>query len=154
MMERTPNNTIYPTHQCFNDAMEFIDYVALAYKGEDTSMIKLVHGLITGDDGKSHAHAWVEDSSTETAIFAGIWKGEKIYFFSPVGQFYEKYRVTETTKYTIAEALAENLRTIHFGPWEPKYVALCGDGDATFIGGSEMRIGTIGKLPQRKEVAK
>src|SRR4249920_2200100 len=79
-MSMEQNNTVYPTYSCFDDAMEFIDYVACEYKNEDTSMITLLHGLMTGDDGAPHAHAWVEDASTRTAIFAGIWKGDKIYF--------------------------------------------------------------------------
>jgi hypothetical protein len=146
------NNTIYPTYSCFDDAMEFIDYVAQEYKNEDTSVITLVHGTIKGDDGNLHAHAWCEESGLKVAIFAGFLRGEKVYFYSPLDEFYEKYRVQEKTHYTIKEALGHNLRTIHFGPWEPKYVALCGiEGDVGFIGSGEMRIGTVGKLPTRKE---
>ena len=151
MREPGANNTVYPTYSCFDDALEFIDYVACEYKDEDTSMITLMHGLMTGDDGAPHAHAWVEDASTQTAIFAGLWKGDKIYFYSPIDQFRQGYKITDTTRYTIKEALLKNLEHQHFGPWEPKYVALCGDGERTVIGGGEMKLGTIGKLPTRKE---
>ena len=151
MKEAGSNNTVYPTYSCFDDAMEFIDYVACEYNGEDTSMITLVHGLMTGDDGEPHSHAWVEDSSTKTAIFAGLWKGEKIYFYSPIDEFRKSYRITYYTRYTIKEALMKNMEHLHFGPWEPKYVALCGDGDKFTIGSGQMRLGTIGKLPTKKE---
>lgn len=147
------NNTVYPTHSCFDDALEFINYVALEYRDEDTSMISLVHGIVRGDDGNNYAHGWVEDSSTRLAIFAGVLKGEKIYFYTPIEEFYTKNRVKETTKYTIKEAIENNIRTIHFGPWEPKYVALCGGGGYhTVIGGGEMRLGTIGKLPTKEAI--
>jgi hypothetical protein len=146
------NNTVYPTYSCFDDSLEFISYVALEYKDEDTSMVSLVHGIVSGDDGGNYSHAWVEDDSTRVAIFAGMWKGEKIYFYAPIEEFYTQHRVKETTKYTIKEAIENNIRTIHFGPWEPKYEALCGSGTQhTVIGGGEMRLGTIGKLPTRKK---
>jgi hypothetical protein len=151
MREPGTNNTVYPTYSCFDDALEFIDYVACEYKDEDTSMVTLVHGLMTGDDGEPHAHAWVEDSTTNLAVFAGILKGEKIYFYAPIDQFRKCYKITDTTQYTIREALLKNLEHQHFGPWEPKYVALCGSGDTAMIGSGMMKLGTIGKLPTRKE---
>lgn len=150
MREEGPNNIIYPTHSCFDDAMEFVDYVAREFKGEDVP-IQLVHGLMTGDDGQPHAHAWVEETNMKLAVFAGMHKGEKVYFYTPIDQFYAGYKITETTKYSVIEALENNLRTIHFGPWEPKYVALCGGGHLAVIGSGEMRVGTIGKLPTKKE---
>jgi hypothetical protein len=113
-----------------------------------------VHGIVKGDDGGLHAHGWVEDSGTKVAIYAGVLKGEKVYFYTPLDEYYSGYRVQETTRYTIRDAVLNNLQTVHFGPWEPKYKALVGGdgGDHTFIGAGKMRIGTIGKLP-RKETA-
>jgi len=149
------NNTVYPTYTCFDDAMEFIDYVAMEYKDEDMSFLTLVHGIINGDDGESYAHAWCEESGMKVAIFAGFLRGEKTYFYSPVDEFYEKYKVKETIRYTIPEAIAKNREYIHFGPWDPKYVALCGNASQIgVIGGGQMKVGTIGKLPARKEIKK
>lgn len=148
-----PNNTIYPTHSCFDDAMEFMEFVAKEYKNEDLSFLKLVHGTVKGDDGLPHAHAWVEDSGTEVAIYAGVLKCEKVYFYTPIEEFYSGWRVQETTKYTIKETVENNLRTIHFGPWEQKYKDLVADdkhGNHTFIVGGTMRIGTLGKLPRKE----
>jgi hypothetical protein len=152
MIEEGTNNTVYPTHSCFDDAMEFIDYLAVEFKDESMP-IQLVHGLMKGDDGQLHAHAWVEESNMGLAVFAGIHRGQKTYFYTPVKDFYACYRITETTKYSIEEALQNNLRTIHFGPWEPKYVALQGDGgNHTIIGTGTMKLGRIGRLPTtRKE---
>jgi hypothetical protein len=149
-METGTNNVVHPTFSCFDDAMEFIEYVAKEHKQDDLSMIKLVHGLFTGNDNKSHTHAWVEDSSMEVAIFAGMWKGDKIYFYSPIDQFYSSHKITETTKYTLREAAEKNLTHQTFGPWEPKYVALCGDGHYETVGSGEMKLGTVGRLPNKE----
>lgn len=146
-----PNNTIYPTHSCFDDALEFIEWVAKEYKTEDLSFLTLVHGIAQGDGGALHAHGWVEDSGMNVAIYAGILRSEKVYFYTPIDEYYKAHRVQETTRYTLREALEHNLRTIHFGPWEPKYVALTGGGEHyTVIKSGTIKIGTLGKLPNKE----
>ncbi len=145
-----PNNVLSPTFSCFDDSLEFIDYVACEYPQDDLSMLTLVHGIFTGDDQKPHTHAWVEDSSTETAIFAGILRGTKMYMFARLSDYYDKYKFTETKRYTVQEALRANLASGHFGPWEAKYAALCGNGERTVVGSGEMRCGTIGPLPKKE----
>jgi hypothetical protein len=151
MKEYGTNGVVHPTHSCFDDSLEFIEYVCGEYKQDDLSMLTLVHGIFIGDDGKPHTHAWVEDSSTKTAIFAGIYQGTKTYLFSKLDQFHNRYKFTETTRYTLREAMEHNLRTMSYGPWDPKYIALCGDGERTVVGASVMDVGLIGPLPRKEE---
>jgi hypothetical protein len=65
-----PNNTLYPTYHCFDDALEFLDYVACSGVGPDNMM--LVHSINKSQDGREYCHAWVEDPNLDVAIFAGI----------------------------------------------------------------------------------
>lgn len=144
--------TIYPTHSCFDDAMEFIDWMALEFKEDkDLDELFLVHSINQTNAGRAYAHAWVEDNNSGVAVFAGIYKGEKAYFYSPVKDFYDRFNVQETTKYTVKEAVENNLRTCNYGPWEDKYIALCANGDRTVLGQGEMKAGLLGTLPTRKE---
>lgn len=141
-----PATTIYPTFECFTDAMEFID--AMARLPETHDYISLVHGICVTEEGREYAHAWVEDSNARIAIFCGIWMGTKVYFSAPLEEFFKTYAVKESTRYTIAEAVMKNLETVHFGPWEEKYGALCGEGEQTILGGGYMeKVAMIGKLP-------
>jgi hypothetical protein len=143
--------TIYPTHSCFDDAMEFVDWMAVEFADEKEGLegISLVHSINETQDGKRYAHAWVEDSSTDVAIFAGIFKGVKAYFGSPIKEFYARYNVQETTRYTVTEAIMNNLRTYNFGPWEEKYIALCANGDHAIVGQGEMHVRLLGTLPTK-----
>lgn len=146
-MNPDPKTTIFPTFECFTDAMEFIDVIAR----ENPEKIKnttLVHAICVTDEGREYAHGWVEDSHLEAVIFCGIWMGAKTYFAAPFKEFFKTYRVKESTRYTVEEAVKMNLRTVHLGPWEEKYSALCGNGEQTILGGGHMeKVSMIGSLP-------
>jgi hypothetical protein len=115
---------IYPTHRCFDDAIEFLEDIIKNKKELDESRLLVVHSICLMPDGQPYAHAWVEDPKTNSCIFKGTLKRKALYFQADRQEFYEQYKVQETTKYTVKQACLENLRTNSYGPWLPKYIAL------------------------------
>ncbi len=125
--------TIYPTHACFDDALEFLELElnrGVALEELEREYI-VVHGICVGDAGESYVHAWVE-------LGPHVWQGglvdvdgkrERCFFAGVREDFYAEYRVRKSTRYTVLEALAENGRTGHYGPWAEEYRALVADGD-------------------------
>jgi hypothetical protein len=55
----------------------------------------------------------------------GIYESERIFYAQDRAEFFKRMRVQESTRYTVREAVAENYRTNHYGPWVEKYAALC-----------------------------
>jgi hypothetical protein len=87
----------------------------------------LVHGIIKPPDGHTHgpiAHAWVEEGLFEVT-FSGILNGEKIYATVDKDEYYKASGVTECTKYTMKQLLAENRASGNYGPWKESYQQLC-----------------------------
>lgn len=122
--------TVYPTHKCFDDALDFLGELA---KQENPMLhsgrLLLVHAIVLDDKGQEHAHAFVEQDE-KFVIFAGIHKGKLKYFAATVKEYYADARVKETTKYTPKQAALENLRSGHYGPWVERYRQLCGGEQA------------------------
>jgi len=144
-----PKTTIFPTYDCFTDSMEFIDHIARNCPEAIDQMI-LVHAIcISSNEGREYAHSWVEDTKSEAAIFCGIFMDQKTYLAAPLVEFFKTYTVKESTRYTVMEAINENLRTVNYGPWEEKYIALCGfKGAHVVLGGGYMeKIVQVGVLP-------
>jgi hypothetical protein len=149
-----PRTTIYPTFDCFTDAMEFI--AAMVGLPEIHDFITLVHGICVTEEQKEYAHAWIEDSNAKIVIFCGIWMGAKTYFAAPFEEYFKTYQVKESTRYTIAEAMKMNLKTVSYGPWEEKYDALCGSSEQTILGSGHMEnVSLIGNpTPTPKQLKK
>lgn len=144
-----PRTTVFPTFDCFTDAMELIAYIARE-QPDLINDITLVHAIcLPSENDREYAHAWVEDNNTKMAIFCGIYMDEKIYLTAPLKDFLETYNVKESTRYTVDEAMKENLRTVSYGPWEKKYDALCTNKDEKVIlGGGYMRnVRIVGSIP-------
>ena len=80
----------------------------------------LVHAICEMEDGRKWTHAWVEDQAKGSAIFQGFFRGERILAAVDIPEYRREMRVLESKEYTIAEVVAENLRTGHLGPWERK----------------------------------
>lgn len=141
-----PKTTIFPTFECFTEALELVAY--LSRIPDVINYITLVHGICLAENGREFAHAWVEDSNDETVIFCGVYMGKKVYLSAPFKNYFETFKVKETTRYTVPEALWRNLETVSYGPWEDKYKALCGNGEQTILGGGHMEgVSMIGSLP-------
>jgi hypothetical protein len=126
-------NYIYPTHRCFDDAIEYCEEQARADAPGWRDLI-LVHAIILvpeenppGSDavpGERAVHAWVEDG--DLVWDAGVLEdGRRVRFSVERAEYYAHYRVQETTRYTMLEALIENQRSRSYGPWRSEYQALC-----------------------------
>jgi hypothetical protein len=131
---------LYPTYRCFDDAIAFCEARARAGHPSVHTTLRLVHGIVlTPDDqlpgivpdapppGAPSAHAWVED---EGLVWdAGqLFDGRRVVFAVDQAEYYAHYRVQQVTRYTMAEVLAENRASGHYGPWRPEYRALCRGG--------------------------
>jgi len=125
---------IYPTHKCFDNAMEFCERRARAFHPSIETTLRLVHGIILIPDqpdgltdaraGERAVHAWVEDG--DLVWDAGLMEdGTPIEFAVQKAEYYAHYRVQETTVYTMWDVLEHNRASGHYGPWRPEYRALC-----------------------------
>ncbi len=116
---------IYPTGHCFDDALDLI--AALLQLAETPEVLAdrlvLVHGICLAPDGKPCAHAWVEDG--DRCLFSGMLGGEQHVFAARHEAYYADLRVQEVTRYSVREAWAANRRHGTYGPWVPRYQALC-----------------------------
>ncbi len=121
--------TIYPTRQCFTDALEFFDELAKEKNPilKMSNYLFLVHAICLTPTGEPYSHAWVEQGH-DTVIFKGILLGKPQYFATEKAGYYDEMRVTsDITRYTPMDAVKENLASGHFGPWIQRYRDLCND---------------------------
>lgn len=116
-------NYVYPTHTCFDDALDLIEAMVLNDRREIDKLM-LAHGICLMPDGKPYAHAWVERDGE--CLFDGLIEGARYTFRADKAEYYAGMKVQEVTHYTVEEAWIENSQSNHFGPWKPEYAALCG----------------------------
>jgi hypothetical protein len=98
------NEHIYPTGKCFDDALVLLVEL-LAEHPEAEPDLRLVHGVLA--EPEEHSHAWVEDVSTATVLFTGIYKGIRRHFQASMAEYYVEMAVRETYRYTYSQAYAE-----------------------------------------------
>ena len=120
------HNVVYPTHKCFDDALDFIaerlKAASLAELLDDVEKLLLVHAICCAPDGTPYSHAWVEDGNF--CIDRGIFNNEYTYFAVEKEEFYLAKCVQECTKYSLKEACELNMRHNSYGPWEERYKIL------------------------------
>jgi hypothetical protein len=150
------DDPIYPTHTCFDDALDILRKLVLEQTSKGLPVptnIWVVHAIcLVPDDnptdaGKPFAHAWVEQDvdikgwpfppapNLRVAWQCGIWKGDRILYSAAADEVRGQLRIQDETRYTAVQALHENLKHNHYGPWEERYRRLCrnhqtGDSDA------------------------
>lgn len=127
--------TILPTHSCFDDALEYLNALIMEGDLERAERLRVVHGICLAPEGplagSPFAHGWIEEDGV--CVQAGIVEGcgHKVYFGVDRAEFYASLRVQVTTAYSAQDAMRQNVRTGHFGPWEPSYRAIITQGDRT-----------------------
>lgn len=135
MPETHSRDCIYPTGTCFDDAMDFLELRLRVDPGlANGAGLLLVHGIATftngmnEDDrvGEPFAHAWVEEGPSVWQ--AGILDGQRVVYAVDRNEFYAEMKIVDATRYTIREVWEQNVRSEHYGPWEPRYEALTRDG--------------------------
>lgn len=117
------DKTIYPTHECFDDAVEIIADLVKENPGTMVTAEHMIVHAIVAPYGKDMAHAWVE-SKDGFVRFIGILDGERVLVEYDRTMFYDQMKVKDQTRYTILEAYQAEQRTGQYGPWEEKYQAL------------------------------
>lgn len=119
------SQTIMPTHECFDDAVEIV--AALVEENRRvmiTAEYMIVHAIVA-PYGEDMAHAWVE--SKDTCRFIGLLDGERVLVEYDRAMFYDQMHVKDQTRYTILEACQAEQRTGRCGPWEEKYQRITRD---------------------------
>lgn len=112
------------TGTCFDDALDFLcDKIKEKPQRLHSKTWKLVHGICLHRDGRPYSHAWVHEGSRHV-WFSGILRGYKSYGKATREEFFAEFRVQEFTEYTAKEAISENWKYGHFGPWIDKYIRL------------------------------
>lgn len=125
----TDEETIYPTHRCFDDVTDFLnDLAKRGAQREQLIRYTVVHGIMLAPDGTPFAHAWLEqDDAGERIIIQGaIYKGERGWLRMTRSEFLERSKVWDETRYTLDECLHLD-RVRGPGPWVPEYRRLCGN---------------------------
>jgi len=133
---RGPDIVLYPTHKCFDDAIDYLVFVAMTQGKAELIRYTLVHGILRPKHSNhgEYAHAWLElNNGTDDICLDGRYlaKSENnkearfvMCEFDRKG-YYSEMGVLEVTKYTPAEAQAENIKHENYGPWIEKYRRLC-----------------------------
>jgi hypothetical protein len=118
--------TIYPTHTCFDDALEYCELIAKREGKQSLQQLTLVHAIVLHPEGpragQPYAHAWIEEG--DEAIFAGILNGEKVYCVVDRIEYAERLRVQHAWRYTMREAHMMNKQHGTYGPWEKRLLVL------------------------------
>lgn len=119
---------IYPTHSCFDDALDFIERRIKQDRSSGCRLI-LVHAIALAPEGSKQgqpfAHAWVEEG--DLVWQDGIVNGNRVTYCTARDEYLRVMRIQESTRYTVPQLLRENARTGTYGPWEPQYIALCNE---------------------------
>jgi len=112
--------SLRPTHDCFTDALEYLEQTAQEDVDRAVRLV-IVHALLVAPNGEPYAHAWVEEDGLcwegkvcdGVRVFAGFVRDE----------FYAVHRPIRMTRYAADEAIRENHRAGHYGPWDRVYRA-------------------------------
>jgi hypothetical protein len=121
-------STIYPTHTCFDDALETM----AAFVQHDRRRIEtlvLVHGVCVNPiNGELYAHAWLEEHDRAWhAGHLGGPDGPKVIVEASRAELRVGLQVQEETRYSVLQAHLANYKSNHFGPWVERYRELCKD---------------------------
>jgi hypothetical protein len=124
--------TIYPTHKCFDDALDVV--ARWAREHVELSTVTVVHAICLAPEGPEagtpFAHAWVERDGRVWQL--GRIDDAIVLWAADAAEYRAAMRPITEARYTVVEALAENRRSGTYGPWRPEIKALCGTGRRIF----------------------
>lgn len=114
---------IYPTHHCFDDVLEFFGEALTPEQSLHAhAEYTIVHAVCVTPIGQRFAHAWVEQD--KLVWQGGIVDGQRIFYCVPKGDV--GFLIEREVRYTLPAALALNLTTRTYGPWNAEIARLCG----------------------------
>lgn len=112
-----------PTCTCFDDAAELLVRFSKTHKEKfEKGFFTLCHGIKKIQD-LTFSHAWVED--WELCYEVKLLEGERVILEMPKAFFHQA--VLKCTRYSVREAVANDIKFGFCGPWEAEYKALCND---------------------------
>ena len=119
---------IYPTHSCFDDAIEYCDK-AVRELPELLDKLIVVHGIVLRPKAprknRPFTHAWVEHAGM--CWNRGMLNDEKTWYGVDRSEFYLTMRVREFVAYTLRAAYRLQKQHGSTGPWERPYSELFRD---------------------------
>lgn len=122
-----------PTHTCFDDALDFYMMLRRVMNASDAELnaYELFHAicLMPGTRSERMAHAWNRDPRTGDVVQAGLVDGSNTRcWYALADEVFEGiFRPQYVVRYTFVQALRENHRANHFGPWDPEIRQYCTD---------------------------
>jgi hypothetical protein len=124
-IDQDAGTVIYPTHTCFDDAVEYIERRCRNQPEQARGYgLMLVHAICTNPDtGERFAHAWVEEDA-RYVVFAGIINGERGFFRAYRNEYVRQLNPNPITRYNCRQLLVEYRKSGNCGPWKPEYKAL------------------------------
>lgn len=132
-IDMTDGLNIFPTHTCFDDALDYIVAQLKIHPGMEHTLT-LVHGIAIGTcgphAGEAYAHGWVEQDGY--CVEAGVFRDEKVWYAVKRSQYYRARKIQKSTRYSVEEAWRLNEKHLTYGPWEREYIELCGKGRRIF----------------------
>lgn len=124
---------VYPTHSCFDDAIEYIIHIGETDQGY-LKNLSITHALLkvnnkqfVGQHKGKFAHAWVNDKKKKTILHSGIKGGERVIISWDNEVYFEHHEIIEFTEYTVEEIIEMNAKFLSYGPWEERYLKYCGE---------------------------
>ena len=120
-----------PTKTCFDDSLDFMMELA---RNKKTDGVYVCHGIVSPrmlvpECKSTFTHAWVYDCMTDICLDWGILEGQRIGVKGSKRDYFHHMRVKEVTYYTFKQCMYYSWIYNFFGPWEPKYMVLCSDGE-------------------------
>lgn len=131
------DDAIYPTHTCFDDAVNLLADIA-AHAPLELPKYQLVHAICVFPEGgytlsgrqagELFGHAWVERFTPQgpEVLQQGLWRGYRVTFGMPLSQLEKLLKPQRRWHYTAEELLRDATLANTPGPWEPEIRALSG----------------------------
>lgn len=121
---------LMPTHQCFDDAIEFI-VEELHRDAKNAANYRVAHAIcLNPHTGEPYAHAWVEGlelkpECDDVVVEGFLLGGVRVWVACPRAELYRTLRPQKIVHYTVEEWHQKNVETEHYGPWDPEIRKLC-----------------------------
>ena len=120
------NFTIYPTHTCFDDVIDFINYEFICKNPIDKYLI--FHVIRWTKELGDHSHAFVIDTDKNEVIDHGLmFNNDRVQFRCHVPDYLAENVFKKTVCYTPLECFQLQRSTGIMGPWDKDIVKVTGD---------------------------
>lgn len=127
---------LYPTHHCFDDAIEFIaEFVA--YYPDSVDSLRVVHAICRSDDNTGNTangnvlyiHAYVKSLEDNLCFFDVKIDDKQLHCMVETAQYETALHIQTSIQYTIRQVLRECRKSDTAGPWRQDFIDFCNKSD-------------------------